>query len=123
MLHWHSSVTECVNPAYKPMVAAGCAIPFLQNEHLFQCVFADAGSDSEEAISDSEEGDVYDTSTDYDSEDEATPNNTNTRHQQSSATTAQQQVTLTNPQRPWCCLSIKHRYLMLVLFTVCAEHH
>ena len=87
----------------------------------FTVSFADAGSDSEEAISDSEEGDVY--ATDYDSEDEATPNNTNTRHQQSSATTAQQQVTLTNPQRPWFCLSIKHRYLMLVLFTVCAEHH
>lgn len=59
----------------------------------FSVSFADAGSDSEESISDSEEGDVYDTSTDYDSEDEATPNNSNTRHQQSSGTTAQQQVT------------------------------
>ena len=56
--------------------------------------YVDAGSDSEESISDTEEGDVFDTSTDYDSEDEATTNNTNTRHQQSSATTAQQQVSV-----------------------------
>ena len=64
--------------------------------------YADAGSDAEEAISDSEEEEVYDTSTDYDSEDEAT---TDSDARQSSAATAQQQVSLTH-----CChcLNIVH---------------
>lgn len=76
--------------------AVGLLLSHLLHTYI---AYADAGSDAEEAISDSEEEEVYDTSTDYDSEDEATTD------RQSSAATAQQQVSLTH-----CChcLNIVH---------------
>lgn len=79
--------------------AVGLLLSHLLHTYI---AYADAGSDAEEAISDSEEEEVYDTSTDYDSEDEAT---TDSDARQSSAATAQQQVSLTH-----CChcLNIVH---------------
>ena len=57
--------------------------------------YADAGSDAEEAISNSEDEDVYDTTTEYDSDDEVTADSNTGQTQPSAAAAAQQQVTLT----------------------------
>ena len=51
--------------------------------------YADAGSDAEGAISDSEDNDGYDTTTEYDSDDEVTADS-NTGQTQPAAAAAQQ---------------------------------